>query len=207
MTALLALGRLACVRGGRSLFSGLNLQLAGGQMLHVRGANGAGKTSLLRMVCGLLLPTEGQVLWRGQPVAAQREEFGRELVYLGHGASLKDDLSPMENLVSACQLGGVHRSPRHALAALDAAGLGGFEHTPVRRLSQGQRRRAALARLALTDSAPLWVLDEPFNALDAGACGWLEALLHAHLQGAGIVVLTGHQDTLLPQAQQQVLTL
>jgi heme exporter protein A len=176
-------------------------------MLHVQGANGAGKTSLLRMLCGLLLPTEGQVLWRGQSVSALREEFGRELVYIGHGAGLKEDLSPLENLTAACQLGGLSVSPQQTLAALAAAGLGGFEHTPARRLSQGQRRRAALARLALADSAPLWVLDEPFNALDTSACGWLEALLHTHLQRAGLVVLTGHQNALLRHAPQQVLTL
>lgn len=207
MTAVLSLGDLGCVRGGRPLYSGLNLQLAGGQMLRVQGANGAGKTSLLRMLCGLITPSAGEVRWRGQPVASLGEAFGRELVYIGHAAGLKDDFSPLENLEFACRLGGDNPSRPQALAALQAAGLGGFEQVPARRLSQGQRRRAALARLALADAAPLWVLDEPFNALDADATDWLQALLRAHLQRAGLVVLTSHQTALLPGAAQQVLAL
>ncbi len=195
------------MRGGRSLFSGLSLQLPAGHMLRVQGANGAGKTSLLRMLCGLLLPTEGQVLWRGEPVAALREEFGRELVYLGHAAALKDELTPLENLEAACTLGGTRAVAGSAAGALQGAGLGGFEHTPARRLSQGQRRRAALARLALSAGMPLWILDEPFNALDTAATAWLEALLRGHLQRGGSLVLTSHQGALLADAPQQVLAL
>ncbi|MBU0791643.1 MAG: ATP-binding cassette domain-containing protein, partial [Gammaproteobacteria bacterium] len=112
MSDALALNQVSCVRGGRTLFSGLNLLLPSGQLLRVAGANGAGKTSLLRLMCGLLTPTEGQVLWRGQPLAAQREQWGRDLVYLGHAAALKDDLSPLDNLLTACTLGGqpAHRA-------------------------------------------------------------------------------------------------
>ena len=170
------------------------MSVSSGQLLRVRGANGAGKTSLLRMLCGLLLPTDGRVLWRGQPLATQREKLGRDLVYIGHAAALKDELSPIENLLDACALGGHTPTATEALAALQAAGLRGHERTPVRRLSQGQRRRSALARLALRHSASLWVLDEPFNALDTAANAWLASLIEAHLQDAGIVVLTSHQD-------------
>lgn len=207
MSAALTLDGVGCVRGDRTLFSGLNLQLPGGQLLRVAGANGAGKTSLLRLVCGLLLPSAGEVRWRGEPLAAQRERWGRELVYIGHAAALKDDLSPIDNLLAACQLGG-QSAPRAAvLQALGDAGLRGFERTPVRRLSQGQRRRCALARLVLARHAPLWVLDEPFNTLDAAATAWLEGLVRAQLRRGGSVVLTSHQGVALDDAPQQVLQL
>jgi len=207
MNAALALRQVACVRGGRSLFSGLNLQLAGGQLLRVAGANGAGKTSLLRLMCGLLSPTEGEVLWRGQPLAAQREQWGRDLVYLGHAAALKDDLSPLDNLLTACLLGGQPAHRAGALQALADAGLRGFERVPARRLSQGQRRRCGLARLVLARSSPLWVLDEPFNALDATATAWLEGLIRAQLLRGGSVVLTSHQGVALDDTPHQVLSL
>ena len=178
-----------------------------GQMLRVRGANGAGKTSLLRMLCGLLLPTQGQVLWCGKPLAGQREGFGHSLVYLGHAAALKDELSPLENLLDACALGGQTPDAPAALAALKGAGLRGFERIPARRLSQGQRKRSALARLALSQTAQLWILDEPFNALDTAANVWLTRLIEAHLQNAGMVVLTSHQDMPINTPNQKDLAL
>ncbi|AOF88184.1 heme ABC exporter, ATP-binding protein CcmA [Hydrogenophaga sp. RAC07] len=207
MTATLALNKVSCIRSGRTLFSGLDLQLPGGQLLRVAGANGAGKTSLLRLMCGLLTPTEGQVLWRGQPMAAQREQWGRDLVYLGHAAALKDDLSPLDNLITACTLGGQAADRVGALQALGDAGLRGFERTPARRLSQGQRRRCGLARLVLARAAPLWVLDEPFNALDTTATAWLEGLIRAQLLRGGAVVLTSHQGVSLDDTPHQVLSL
>lgn len=182
------------MRGGRTLFTDLNQALLPGQLLRVLGANGAGKTSLLRMVCGLLEPASGRVLWRGQKIASQRAVFGAELVYVGHGAALKDELSPLENLLDACALGGTAASAPQALAALRDAGLRGHERTPARRLSQGQRRRSSLARLALSQAVPLWVLDEPFNTLDTAATTWLTGLIEAHLQSQGMVLLTSHQD-------------
>ncbi len=204
--AMLWLKALGCVRGGRPLFSGLHVELRPGQLLRVQGPNGAGKTSLLRMLSGLLMPSEGQVLWRGEP-ALRAESFGRERVYLGHAAALKDELSPLENLEAASALGGVPCQRSEALDALAAAGLADFAHLPARRLSQGQRRRAGLARLSLCSHAPLWVLDEPFNALDTAATGWLEGLLRAHLQRGGMLVLTSHQGRPLPDLPQQVLSL
>jgi heme exporter protein A len=187
---------LGCIRGRRRLFSGLNLALAPGQLLRVAGANGAGKTSLLRMLCGLLAPAQGQVLWQGQPLPRVREAFHRELVYLGHAAALKDDLSALENLHAACRLAG-HAPPADALrAALADAGLRGRENMPARTLSQGQRRRAVLARLAL-GSGTLWVLDEPFNALDTAAAAWLSSLVETQLARGGMVVLTSHQPVAL----------
>ena len=211
MSALLALTALACERGGRRLFSDVSLELGAGELLRVEGANGAGKTSLLRMLCGLMEPAAGQVLWRGQKVTSLREEFGRELIYLGHAAALKDELSPLENLQVACTLAAQPGTAQGARQALAAAGLRGLEHTPVRRLSQGQRKRSALARLALAQAsgqgAALWILDEPFNALDDQAAAWLVGLVSKQLQQGGLVVLTSHQSVALNGTPQQVLAL
>ena len=207
----LQLDGLTCERGGRPLFSNINRQLRAGDLLRVQGANGAGKTTLLRMLCGLLEPTQGHVLWNGQKINDLKEDFSRELVFLGHAAALKDDLSPLENLRVACLLGGKRIDTLAARQALDEAGLRGHHLTPVRRLSQGQRKRSALARLSLANQSShpprLWVLDEPFNALDDKATLWLANLIKAHLQRAGIVVLTSHQDVALDSASQQDLAL
>jgi heme exporter protein A len=199
----LELRDLACVRGRRSLFRGLNAMLEPGQLLRVSGANGAGKTSLLRMLCGLLAPAQGQVLWQGQDVQRSREAFHQQLIYLGHAAALKDDLTPLENLHVATRLGGTAPDDAAARQALAGAGLGGREHVPSRNLSQGQRRRAALARLPL-GQALLWVLDEPFNALDTAATAWLLGLIEAHLRRGGLVVLTSHQPVGLSDSVAQV---
>ena len=200
MPALLELQDITCSRGERQLFSGLSARLGPSQWLRVQGNNGAGKTSLLRMVCGLLLPTRGAVLWRGEPITRLREEFSRELLYLGHAAALKNDLSAIENLQCASALGGHMPGTDAAAAALEAAGLGAQLDLPARVLSQGQRRRVALARLALPEAASLWVLDEPFNALDTTACAWLTGLLNRHLKRGGLAVLTSHQSVALDAA-------
>ena len=207
MSQGLQLDDLACTRGSRLLFSGLSISVNPGQLLRVHGANGAGKTSLLRILCGLLQPAQGQVLWRGKPLAAQRVQSGRDLLYLGHAAAVKDELSPLENLLDACALGGHTPTIPAAMAALQGAGLRGHERTPARRLSQGQRRRSALARLALSQTAPLWILDEPFNALDTVANDWLTDLIQTHLKTAGMVVLTSHQDMLIAAPSQLDLRL
>jgi heme exporter protein A len=203
MSALLELRDLGCVRGRRSLFRGLNLTLLPGQLLRVVGPNGAGKTSLLRMLCGLLAPAQGQVLWQGQSVHKAREEFNRQLIYLGHAAALKDELSPLENLQLAMRLADTVPDAAAARQALADAGLSGREHVPSRILSQGQRRRAALARLPLGQAA-LWVLDEPFNALDTAATAWLLGLVQGQLRRGGAVVLTSHQSVALDAALPQV---
>lgn len=193
MKAGLELRQVECVRGRRSLFRGLDLAVGPGRLLRLQGANGAGKTSLLRMICGLLAPAHGEVLWRGQRVAALREEFGRQLVYLGHAAALKDDLTAQENLLTSSVLAGQAVTPAQARNALSAAGLRGRERAPTRVLSQGQRKRVALARLMLSSACPLWVLDEPFNALDSTATAWLLGLIAEQVARGGIVVLTSHQ--------------
>ncbi|MEP6972355.1 MAG: cytochrome c biogenesis heme-transporting ATPase CcmA [Betaproteobacteria bacterium] len=205
--ALLELRDVTCVRGGRALFSRLQCRLSAGQLLRVRGVNGAGKTSLLRLVCGLLPPAEGQVLWRGERIGDLGGQFGRELVYLGHAAALKDDLTGPENLQTACLLGGLVVTPAQARAALAQAGLPGRWRVPARQLSQGQSRRVALARLLLCRDVPLWVLDEPFNALDSDATDWLCGVVSAHLDAGGLVVLTSHQDVALDAPAERLVPL
>jgi len=188
---------LACRRGARWLFRELHARVDPGSLLRVAGDNGAGKTSLLRLICGLSEPAAGQVLWRGQPLRMQREDFNRQLIYLGHATALKDDLSALENLCIAARLGGEPVDAAAARTALAAAGLAGRERLPARVLSQGQRRRTALARL-MVQPAGLWVLDEPFNALDGTAVDWLAALMQSHLARGGMLVLTSHQPLPLP---------
>lgn len=204
MSLGLELQALSCRRGVRLLFSDLNLQVHPGQLLRVLGANGAGKTSLLRMACGLMPPTSGAVLWKGQEIGALREEFNRQLIYSGHATALKDDLTALENLQTACRLGGLSVTDREAAGALHEAGLRGRERAPARNLSQGQRRRVGLARLVFGEAALLWVLDEPSNALDAAAAAWLAGLVTQQLQRGGIVVLTSHQSIPLDDAARQV---
>ena len=185
---------LTCVRGDRELFRDVSFKLEAGGLLHVAGANGSGKTSLLRVLCGLGAADGGEVRWRGEPIRALRETYGREVVYLGHAGALKDDLSATENLQVACLLAGGPVTQAVAREALAGFGLEACAHLPVRALSQGQKRRAALARLALSTKAPLWILDEPFSALDVDAVHDLEQRVIAYLDGGGSAVFTTHQD-------------
>ena len=190
---MLAVIDLQARRGRRELFSGLAFAAGAGQFVRVSGANGAGKTTLLRMLVGLATPTAGQVHWRDEPISAQREGYHRELLWCGHAASLKDDLSAIENLRAAATLAGDQLDAPSARSALAEAGLAGREHLPAQALSAGQRRRVLLARLPLAGERALWVLDEPFNALDVAATQWLNDLLRRHLSRGGLVVLTSHQ--------------
>ncbi len=189
---VLELQELCCTRGGSTLFENLSLSIPSGRLLRVTGANGAGKSSLLRVICGLLPPTRGQVLWRGAGIRERRERFHRALVYQGHTAALKEDLSAAENLRASARLAGLDPSAPAIGSALQSTGLHGHERVPVRELSQGQRRRAVLARLVLSSDAPLWVLDEPFNALDTSASTWLQQLIARQVASNGVVVLSNH---------------
>ncbi len=188
---------LACERGGRALFHGLNFSLASGELLRIGGANGSGKTSLLRILCGLLTPSAGEVRWQGQAIRSLAEEYSRSLVHIGHAAGLKDELTAAENLAIACTLAGVSRDG--AGDALARFGIPGEK--PVKQLSQGQRRRAALARLALSQNVPLWLLDEPFAALDAAAISLVEELIRGHAGRGGAVVFSAHQDSGLQETR------
>jgi heme exporter protein A len=198
---------LACVRGERELFSQVDVGVGPGDALRVAGTNGSGKTSLLRMLCGLSSPAHGIVRWGGQDIRRCREQFGSALVYLGHGNGVKDDLAAWENVVVAATLGGRHASRDEAYAALDRQGLDHVADLPTRSLSQGQRKRVALARLHLASSAPLWILDEAFTALDTAAVADLCATLDGHLDGGGMVVYTTHQDVTLAARHHGILDL
>jgi len=184
---------LECVRGDHRLFTDLSFSLQGGELLRLRGSNGSGKTSLLRILCGLLEPAEGEVLWKGGNILAQRDEFNAELLYLGHLNGIKAELTGFENLRISNTLRGEMPTDDQIYDALGKIGLGGREDLPTQVLSQGQKRRVALARLLLSREA-LWVLDEPFTALDVKAVEQLARLIEAHLQKGGMVVYTTHQE-------------
>ena len=182
---------VACRRGDRLLFSGLTETLAPGELLWLRGGNGRGKTSLLRLVAGLAPPEHGQILWGDGP-ARRNEDFARRLVYIAHANALKDDLTSTESLAFLARVHARDAGAPALRAALARLGLAGRERTPVRSLSQGLRRRVALARLALETAPALWVLDEPFDALDVAGTATLHALLAAHRARGGSVLLTSH---------------
>ena len=189
--------QISCVRGERQLFGAIDVALDAGDALRLAGANGSGKTSLLRILAGLLAPEAGEVRWQGQAVASCRDTYHAALIYIGHGAALKDDLLAWENLVCAQALAGRDLTEAQARAALHQAGLGRAAGLPARVLSQGQRKRLALARLACNPHTTLWLLDEPFSALDAAASAALAATIDAHLARGGMLVYTTHQDVAL----------
>lgn len=182
---------LRCRRGGRKLFDGLALRLDAGELVQVEGANGCGKTTLLRVLCGLSTPDAGTVRWGGEDIAEARAAFHAALTWVGHAAAVKRDLTPRENLRAAAAL--ATTPPATGVdAALARMGLEAHAGTPLRALSAGQCRRVALARLVLQPT-PLWVLDEPFAALDAHGKQLLEGLVAGHCRGGGMVLLTTHQ--------------
>jgi heme exporter protein A len=189
---------LRCVRGNQTLFENIDLRLDSGQWLYLQGENGAGKTSLLRILAGLTLPADGEVLWQNTPIGKQRQQFHRDLLYIGHHAGLKEDLTLTENLLAQLTIDGVHVSHTDVREALCRMGLAKRQHLPARVLSAGQKRRGLLAR-ALLRPARLWILDEPFNALDVHAVADVQELLKTHLENGGLLVLTSHQTPDLGQ--------
>jgi heme exporter protein A len=203
---MLEVADLECVRGDRRLFSGLSFTLEPGELLHLHGHNGSGKTTLMRTVCGLIRQTRGEIRWQGEEIRSRVEEFNRELVYIGHKNGIKDDLNGVENLRVASVLDGVRINERQAWDALERIGLRGHEDLPTRVLSQGQKRRVALARL-LTHDARLWVLDEPFTALDKAAVEFLQSVIQEHVGNGGMVILTTHQEVSLTRGHPKQLQL
>ena len=182
------------MRGERSLFKGLCFAMRPGTLLAVRGVNGSGKTSLLRMMCGLLTPAAGTLKWNDTEISEAGEEFRAQLIYLGHLNGLKDELNATENLRLSLRVAGIAVNDAEAVAALEWSGLRERRHQPCGTLSQGQRRRVALARLQLSQARPLWILDEPFTALDVASVERTRDLIVNHLAAGGMVALTTHQE-------------
>ncbi len=194
---MLSLHQLQCRRGEREIFKGVALALQPGELLQVAGPNGSGKTSLLRIVAGLSEAAAGEIRWRNETINDLAEGYFRELLYLGHAAAIKDELTVFENLMLTLQLAGEQAKSTNAYQALTEAGLKDRLHLPAKYLSQGQRRRVALARLCLSKK-PLWILDEPFTALDVSAVSWVAGLIAKHLDGDGIVLFSTHQNVAIP---------
>ncbi len=190
---MLEANALGCVRGDRRLFSQVSFQLGAGSLLQVQGPNGSGKTSLLRMICGLLQPAEGEIRWQGKTIQSIGEDYFADLAYVGHRNGLKEELSSMENLSISSGLAGFAAGREECATILQSMGLAGREHLPARLLSEGQRRRSSLARLLVTRK-PLWLLDEVFTSLDSAAVGMLKKLIGDHLSGGGIAVVATHQE-------------
>lgn len=188
--------QLTCRRGRTTLFAGVSFQLDAGEAIWVQGRNGSGKTTLLRMLCGLARPDRGAIHWHGQPILGNRAQYHAALLHIGHADGLKPDLLAWENLALGA-LPGAHCTRDAAEQALAEIGLAAEAQRPVRLLSQGQRKRVALARLLLAPQRPLWILDEPLAALDQAAAAQVGAILQAQCARGGMVVLTTHQDPAL----------
>jgi heme exporter protein A len=203
---MLEADNLECVRGERRLFAGLGFRLEAGELLYLQGKNGAGKTSLLRMIIGLLPPEAGEIRWKGESIRRAGEDFRADLCYLGHLNAIKEELTPLENLLAAARLADEELSEDEAIDALEQVGLAGREDLACKYLSQGQKRRVALARL-VKERRPLWVLDEPFVALDVAAVAWLANIISAHLQRGGLAVMTTHQLVDIPAGKVRELKL
>lgn len=182
---------LEYTRNDTVLFSGLNFKLYGGEMLQIQGANGSGKTSLLRILCGLTLPDQGEVLWNGKNVHEHSYAYLRDLSYIGHANGVKTELTALENLMVARAMA-IPKETVSNLAALERAGLADYVNTQARKLSSGQRRRLALARLMITD-ARIWILDEPFTALDDTGKKLVKEMLSEHAATGGATVLATHE--------------
>ncbi len=202
----LRIDALSCVRGDRMLFRDLDFDLDAGELLHLKGENGSGKTTLLRALAGLLLPESGEIRWRGADIRRLREEYSRHLLYLGHLNGIKGDLTAVENLRITAVLDGFRLTESRAWEVLGKIGLRGHEDLPSKHLSQGQKRRVALARL-LVNRASLWILDEPFTALDVAAVQLLQEVIRRHVDNGGLAVVTTHQAVAMIGEQTRSITL
>ena len=194
-TALITGSDLTCIREDRILFEHLNFKINAGDIVQIEGPNGAGKTSLIRILCGLTAPFEGDVLYKQNPIADNRELYHQNLVYLGHLPGVKGEMSALENLEFNLSLHGLDAA--QAEETLSKVNLFGFEDSLASHLSAGQHRRIALARL-FSSKSPVWILDEPFTAIDKSGVKRLEQLFLEHAQRGGCVILTTHQDLSLP---------
>ncbi|MBS0395238.1 MAG: cytochrome c biogenesis heme-transporting ATPase CcmA [Proteobacteria bacterium] len=192
-------------RGSKHVLRGLSFTASAGHLLHVRGPNGCGKTSLLRTLAGFLWPEEGALYWEGRPVTEDRDGYAAALAYLGHENAMKADLSPLENLRYATDVR--HPTERRTIeSVLERLGVGPQRDLPFRALSAGQRRRVAMARVLLA-RARLWLLDEPFTNLDVAGVRDLSAVVADHARQGGIAILTAHSELDLPGSELRRLEL
>lgn len=201
-SACLEVKKLACSRDDRLLFSNLNFSLSSGQLLLLEGRNGSGKTSLLRILCGFREADEGAIYWTGKPIA--ESDYFSDMAYVGHADGCKKELTVLENLTFALALNapGQYSIPE----ALAKVKLSGYDDNLVQTLSAGQKRRLSLARLLITSNL-VWILDEPFTALDRYGIDLIESLMVDHLVQGGMVLMTSHQDLSLPHIDVQRLHL
>ncbi|MGY5449864.1 cytochrome c biogenesis heme-transporting ATPase CcmA [Agarivorans sp. MS3-6] len=206
MNGMLQVKRLCCVREDRVLFDNLSFSLEPGQILQIAGPNGAGKTSLLRLIAGLSRAEHGDISWQGQAIAQTYDRYHQDCLYLGHHAGVKAELSALENLQFYLGLAGQSQSSNQLYAILARVGLAGLEDEPVGHLSAGQQRRVGLARLWLV-KCKLWILDEPFTAIDKQGVAYLEKVIVEHAQSGGMVLLTTHQELSLSKNLYRVLTI
>ncbi|MFM5753618.1 cytochrome c biogenesis heme-transporting ATPase CcmA [Aeromonas veronii] len=204
---LLQVNNLSCVREDRTLFEHLSFSVAPGDLVQIEGPNGVGKTSLLRLLTGLSQPFAGEVCWNGEIIRHCRDEYHANLLYLGHQPGVKAALTPFENLKFYQQLHHPQQTETDLWQILARVGLAGFEENPTGQLSAGQQRRVALARLWLSQKAALWILDEPFTAIDKQGVKVLEQLFLEHAERGGMVILTTHQDLTLMQGRLKTISL
>ncbi len=203
-SALLETRELSCIRNDRLLFENLDFALESGQMLVVEGPNGCGKTSLLRILTGLRLAENGQVLWRGEPIDRVAGDYFEQVAYVGHHDGVKHELSCLENLRLARAMG--LPSQIDLDDVLEQVNLYAYGETEVGSMSAGQKRRLALARLLATESL-LWILDEPFTSLDKSSMSMFESMFERQLERGGLIVMTSHHDISLPRQSVQRLRL
>lgn len=203
-TPLLSAKNLTCIREERILFESLNLDIFSGDIIQIEGQNGAGKTSLLRILSGLSTPYDGDVYFKECNIHKAREDFHQNLLYLGHLPGVKGEMSAQENLAFNLALQGIE--PNLAEETLKEVNLLGFEDSLASHLSAGQHRRIALAQLWQT-KAPIWILDEPFTAIDKAGVKTIESLLLNHASNGGCVILTTHQELNIPEDRMRKITL
>jgi heme exporter protein A len=193
----LRVDNLGCIRGERVLFKKLSFELNCGKLLYIQGENGSGKTTLLRTLCGLSVPAVGDVFWNDQKIKAMAEDYFGQVLYIGHLSGIKDDLTAVENIQFSIALAGYSVQRDQAVSALEALGIARCAELPTRVLSQGQKRRIALAQLWLLNDAketPIWILDEPFTALDVKMIEQLTQHIETYVKNGGMVIFTSHQD-------------
>jgi heme exporter protein A len=203
---MLEASHLECVRGNRTIFRNVSFAVRPGDCFRLTGPNGSGKTSLLRMLCGLLSPASGTIRWHGTAIEALREEYFSSIAYIGHRPGIKDEFTAMENLQISSGMRGIEISRKTCASALERMGLGGRMHLPVRFLSEGERRRAAIARLVVCRSS-LWLLDEVLTSLDRIAVETIQLVIEDHLTAGGMAIVATHQELKLSSGQSQRIEL